>query len=293
MSLDHLSALGLEVEQVENAARFHSAYARTVLSRSDAGRLSLAGQPEAEQADEWNRTVEAASSFRDAAMWSFLLSPQTALGYLAEAGNLYMRAGCGFGFFLSSIARSSTAGSAPEPWMDMMLRLNQERPALSKNSVPEPMRHPQQQTYALLGLAGSVLVDREQRQMLDRMILNSAHRDGVVPVGALGMPIRHFWRLAAMLLEEDEGSAVIRGIIPFLNRYADSVASAQANQYLWQNASSPVDIVDFDVLGIAVFASRKFGSKTLLDSMREVRRRVPSEGAVLLSLAEEVATFDG
>jgi hypothetical protein len=80
------------------------------------------------------------------------------------------------------------------------------------------------------------------------------------PVGSMGLPLWRYWRAAQLLLISDLASLAREILVPLDQRYTDAVTSAQSNRYLWDNAASPVDVVDLEIVGLAVLAVRRFGA---------------------------------
>ncbi|MEW2811906.1 hypothetical protein AB0929_33210 [Streptomyces massasporeus] len=184
-------------------------------------------------------------------------------------------------------------------WIEELARLN--RMEGSRNRDVEDgrtsiatLRHPQQQAYLILSAVSSPIVASQFRAPLGRIILNSPHRVGVTPVGALGTPIRRFWAIAdALTHERKDGSiTVTEHLAEMSQKYAESAELAMANEYCWRNAASPIDIVDVDITGIVVSAARTFGSRALAHSLELRTRNIHPLGRMQLELALE-ATHSG
>jgi len=94
------------------------------------------------------------------------------------------------------------------------------------------------------------------------------HRIGVVPVGALGTPIRRSWDFANHLAGESAGAAAAISA-HLCRRYEECMGLAQVNRPLWGNGASPFDVGDIDIGGIAALAARRFGGEALLNGLRE------------------------
>jgi hypothetical protein len=137
-------------------------------------------------------------------------------------------------------------------------------------------------------------VAEELGQPLRRLALESPHRAGVVPVGALGMPIRRFWAIATAVLDFDDSGMqlVATQISALLAHYAEAIELAMTNDYLWHNAAAPVDVGDIDIMGTFVIASRAFGADPMADALM---RSLPGDGYAAQAQAEmamEVAAAD-
>ena len=70
--------------------------------------------------------------------------------------------------------------------------------------------------------------------------------------------------------------------------YAQSIDSAMANERLWFNAASPVDVGDVDVVGIAMTAARRLGPDLIQPQLRSVMENLDSTARVPLELANEM-----
>jgi hypothetical protein len=129
------------------------------------------------------------------------------------------------------------------------------------------------------------------RSTLYSLVVRSPHYDGVTPVGALGVPIRTLWHMAATMMEPKGDSAervadVIGGLA---RRYDDTMQQAMANDYLWQNAAAPVDVGSFDIASIAMNASRVFGPDRMEGALERVLGGLPSMGRGQIEMALELA----
>jgi hypothetical protein len=132
------------------------------------------------------------------------------------------------------------------------------------------LRYPQQQAYLMLAATGGESVG-QLAETVSAVLDASPHATGVVPVGALGTPIRRLWDVAAHLLARQPGSPeVIAGHLAGMAfRYAEAMSLAQVNTHLWRHAAAPVDVGDIDVAGVAALAAHRFGADTLLGSVRQ------------------------
>lgn len=76
------------------------------------------------------------------------------------------------------------------------------------------------------------------------------------------------------------------------NRYAVSVELARVNSYLWQNAAAPVDVVDMDMLAIAMIAADRYGPNRLRAAVASEQdsREMSFLARTPLDVALEVAT---
>src|SRR5262249_22555072 len=99
------------------------------------------------------------------------------------------------------------------------------------------------------------------------LVVSSPLYDGVVPVGALGVPARSLWHLAASMLQpkHDSVGSLADTITGLSRRYSDSMQQAMSNQYLWRNAAGPVDVGSFEIAALVINACRAFGRGEVRD----------------------------
>jgi hypothetical protein len=146
---------------------------------------------------------------------------------------------------------------------------NGNSPREVQRGLREALRHPQQQAYLLLAGAGSPTAAEAFPDLLRNVMYQSPNRDGVLPVGSLGTPVRRFWAIAQALASGDsyEVNTIGRHLAAMANSYAETMSLAQVNRYVWANAAAPVDVGDLDIAGIAALSARRYGAKPLLESM--------------------------
>jgi hypothetical protein len=266
MAGEHLREMGLAADQVTAAADFLEAYAGTCLLESGLtepippiGAVSPS-EPDRDPEDtSWVPVAEAATALREAGQWMLLLDPPRARDLLARSGNLYSNQGYGYGTFLLAATGWTPQPPAYEPFASWI-------PAISaaiagrESLLPAPLQHPQQQVYAALAGAGLAPVAEQYRSFLEGAI--SSSQSGVVPVGAVGTPVRTFWDIAKTLLSETPlagALTVALHVEAMAQRYRESMTLAQVNNHLWTNVAAPVDVGDVDIAGITAIAARRFG----------------------------------
>jgi hypothetical protein len=158
------------------------------------------------------------------------------------------------------------------------------------HDIPDAMYHPQQQAYLLLTLCANPRIAEQYHSELQTVCWSSPHGQGGTPVGALGIPIRHYWETASALLDRNSQQFVREHMSPFVSRYMDNVLSARSNQYLWDHAASPVDVADVDVIGVVSLAVQRLGRDaiaTQLDDL-ELGFGLPTVGRSLLDIGVEL-----
>jgi hypothetical protein len=267
MSEAHLHEMGLDVERVVDEVDFLEAYAEFTLGELATERA----EPERPDDGRWTSVIDAASAFREAAQWALCFDPVRARRLLDRSGDLFITAEQPFGIYL----RVVSGAWYRDPPLERVAPQLRALEALSRPAdqveivVPEPLLHPQQQAYLMLAAAASPPIASEFRELLREIATTSPHRVGVVPVGALGMPIRRFWRMAIALLglqsgaaadpSQDPADTIATGLVTLAQTYEESVELARTNEHTWVNAAAPVDVGDIDIIGMAVIAARHYG----------------------------------
>src|SRR5262249_53949614 len=131
-------------------------------------------------------------------------------------------------------------------------------------SISAPLLHPQQQAYLLLSTISVIGAIDFPLDRLFGAASRSSHRRGVVPVGALGTPLRAYWDMALQMFERntDRGlNVIVRYLAAMAGAYMNSVDSAMANTRLWFNAAAPIDVGDIDIAAIAMTAANRYGAE--------------------------------
>jgi hypothetical protein len=157
--------------------------------------------------------------------------------------------------------------------------------------TPTPLFHPQQQAYFLL--AAAVMARRLDlpSELLSSVLEQSPHRRGVVPVGALGTPIRTYWNIARNLLGDDAeetAQLVASDLAGMAAAYAEAIDSAMANERLWFNAAAPVDVGDIDTMATALVTAQRLGPELTQAHLRLAMENLRPLARVPLELASEM-----
>jgi hypothetical protein len=256
--------MGLSPDQVTTTMRFLQAYAHTSLRDLQAEiRTAAPGIITADPA--FTVAADAATAFREAGQWALYLDPVRSRQLLFQAGMLYLRIGQPFGAYLLEAVGSR---QQPASYADMLREMTAVQGARDDARIRLPaLRHPQQQAYLMLAACAEERPDRTIGSIMER----SSYANGVVPVGALGTPIRTLWDIARHLFARRTDSAgVIAGhLAAMARRYADAMTLAQVNQYLWAHGAAPVDVGDIDIAGVAALSARRFGVDPILSGLRE------------------------
>ncbi|MFF0161738.1 hypothetical protein ACFYRY_29975 [Streptomyces sp. NPDC005263] len=278
--------LQLDEDQVRTAADFHESYATSVLRGAEA-----ADDPTA-------ALMEAASAYRLAGQWRLLLEGDVndARAVLLRAAGLFTRVGLAYGAYLeASLAPDRVGDRRREAWMDRLLRTGGPRYAERGPESDEPrpdqfLDHVQQQTYLLLACAALTTPGTADAAELRSFAARSPHREGVVPMGSMAMPVRTFWGLAlSMLSPEDESTAYALTLTEMSRAYARTVDLAMANTRTWFNAAAPIDVADLDVTGTMAMAVRRFGPARMRRLLRADTTGLSAVARVPLNLGMRVA----
>lgn len=292
--LDHME---IDRDQAWRAVKFLRAYASTCLQevesaeirssmdRDDAiaeERTGEAGTHAAGMVAAEIPLADAASALREAGQWLLYLDPAAGRDSLRDAAALYSRLGFPYGYYLH-VVTGSWAADPPMPLFKAALEelrhvstpdaegneRDANMPREVERRLKEALRHPQQQAYLLLASAGSPAVAEAFPDHLQDAIYQSPNRDGVLPVGSLGTPVRRFWAIAQALASGDpqEVKTIARHLAAMANSYAETMSLAQVNGYLWANAAAPVDVGDLEIAGIAALSAHRYGAQALLEAM--------------------------
>ena len=162
MSLEHLDTLQLDRDTVAATHNFLVGYAEMCMRESS-------DLPPGERLEErqrvWARRVEAATSYFEAGQWAMISNPEEAMRLWGEAGRLYRELDFGFGYYLWVTTLGSAAadrqGERDFTIADRLFTRLGDLVSTDRRAVglPEPLRHPQQQTYLMLaGAIASVLM---------------------------------------------------------------------------------------------------------------------------------------
>ncbi|MFF5147761.1 hypothetical protein ACFY6U_50025 [Streptomyces sp. NPDC013157] len=261
MTSRSLGLLGLRAEQAGTAADFHEAYGRLV-------------EPDQENAD-FKALVEAASAYRLAGQWRWLVEQDAGVELLLHAASLFTRAGLTYGAYLSASLAPVSHGDQLDSWVERLLRTAGQRHRESEPLVElgledhrpdDILGHVQQQAYLLLACALLTTPGSPQATELRSFATESPHRDGVVPMGSMAMPVRTFWGLAVDMLSPEDSEAARRyaDTLAELSRaYARTVGLAMANTLTWSNGAAPIDVADLDVIGTTAMGTRHFGRRRM------------------------------
>jgi hypothetical protein len=301
--IEDLDRMKIDPDKAFRAARFLRAYASTSLQEAEGSGIPRPVDQENFTADKgFNESraeassgatdtttdrillADAATALREAAQWLLYFDPAAARESLLDAGALYSRLELPYGYYLHVMAGPWAVDPPMSVFAGALEELHQivlpgseptnhdsNRSREAEHALTEALHHPQQQAYLLLASAGSPAVADALHDQLGAMIGHSPNRDGVIPVGALGTPVRRLWAISAALAADrsEEVETIARHLAAMASDYAETMDLAQANSYLWSNAASPVDVGDLDIAGIAALTTRRYGADALLTAMED------------------------
>jgi hypothetical protein len=275
MAERHLELLNLEPGRAQTITDLLESYANT--TERERGSLEEGLEhPELTAEDTerpdiyWMLTMDIAYSLRGAASWAVYFDVGRSFSLLRRAGRLYQDAGLAFGSFLLTVAGRPPLDELPR---DVTLLAQLHGQAISPDAVeiPSSLHHPQQQAYMLLACAGMAQESGSvYRQQLQRIAAESPNRLGVLPFGALGTPVRVPWDVGVHLLQTanpESLNAVARHLAVWCQRYSEVIELAMVNDHLWNHAAAPVDVGDFEVMGIAALSASHFGADEITEAI--------------------------
>lgn len=312
MARRDLEELNLDLSRVRSRTDFLESYANTTgreleqLPRTDTASGASGGR--AEGADgHWILTMEAASALREAASWAVFFDVDRAIMLLNRSGFLYQSVDMAFGSFLLTIAGAPPLDELSSD-IGLLARLHGQDDAAGPATIPDSLHHSQQQAYLLLACAGmadkftdyrrpqAVEESFRYRQTLHAIAVESPIRQGVLPFGSLGIPVRVPWDIAVHLLQENNPESldiVARYLTLLCRRYAETMELATVNDYLWSHVAAPVDVGDIEIIGIAALAAAHFGSEVITASVTRLGVRTEDTSFIPLRLGSEILERSG
>lgn len=270
MAVRHLERLRLSPERARLVTDFLESYANTTgRELENSGPRKAAGDYAGQTDTRWTLTMDMASSLKEAASWAAYFDVDRAIRLLRRAGVLYQQAGLAFGSFLLTVAHSI---QEEELFRDIALlaQLHGQSDMSDAPEIPSALQHPQQQAYMLLACAGMANQLGSYPKRLQAIAAQSPNLQGVLPFGALGMPVRVAWDIGLHLLEENnpESLDVIAGhLAAWCRRYAEAMQLAMVNDHLWDHAAAPVDVGDMEIMGITALSASHFGREQIAEAI--------------------------
>jgi hypothetical protein len=289
------AALALESAAVEARGRFHATYATLGQPRFTPAQLMglLRDGPVAEgpqavvklvsdgeattevprqlndlaaagRRPEWIPTAEAADAWRECAMARLLLNTVTGKRALLRAADNYLLLGLPFGDFLGVAAtgdRRPVAPAAAE--LRSLLTGQTATPALGSETLFDrqyAVQAPAQEVALLLTAVANVgqVPDRDD---VPGLLAEAAQARGSAPVGPTGAVVADWWGAGLALAGLGIGSPAARlALTGFISEVAYAhghlLRIAQLDEFHWQRARSPVDLVDLYLAGLVAISVR-------------------------------------
>jgi hypothetical protein len=260
-----LDTLGVSARVLRGQADFHAAYANALSQArpSDPVWGALVSRD-----DPWRSAAIRASAYRTAAQYAALVDPPAAARLAMRASSAYMEAGLPFGAMMAvGLMGDRTAITTVS--VDRILEMTTGFSALD----------PVQRMYLLLALVGHpVLADVFAKVRRDMVRNLEAHR--LHPVGAHGVPLadhlalastlnateRQQYEAAAPADDVDYPAEVFEHLAVIGRRSAEALRVAQDNDYLWENAAAPVDLVDLEDVAMTGLILNRLGGQLWRDS---------------------------
>ena len=274
-----LESMGIDLESATRRATF--------LSDFGAMRREEAASAEGERRRILD--LESATCLLEAAQWLMATEPSAALDLLDDAGRIYTAHEHSFGLFLRVLA------DATDPVLPVEIRahLSHLRSRADFRDSPAAMTHPQQHAYALLAAAGHEEVAASDANALSEVAMSSPHRNGAVPVGALGLPIRHFWALALAIMGVSDHSGQtqdlsgVTTLAAFVRQHMLVCGSARTVPRLWRHGAADVHPVDLDTVALFSLLCRHREPAELAESVRAHLPELDVTDVTIIEIARE------
>ena len=251
---------------------------------------------------EWVRTAEAADAWRECAMARLLLNTVTGKRALLRAADNYLRLGLPFGDFLGVAATGDRRPVAPAA--------TELRSLLTDQSTSPPrqvetlfdrqfaVQAPAQQV-ALLLTAVSNLDQVPDRDDLPGLLAEAAQARGSAPVGATGAAVADWWGAGLAIAGlATAGPPARLALTRFISEVAYAhgrlLRTAQLDEFHWQRARSPVDLVDLYLAGLVAISVRVLRRAHLPSwEVADDFAGLPPLGRVSVTVGLQLAEDDG
>jgi hypothetical protein len=264
---DHLDRLGLRKDAVASRIRFLTDRANLHRNRAN----------ETDSRDSWRRTAlfgASGSCTVQAASLAILAGEDNADFLLQLAANDYLNAESPYGLVvqslrtpdddLDSLLFNSPAGMWVREIDDAFREsYKEDRKGMAERDIPINLSAPNQQAYLCMALVSARRVAKEYQEPLKRLIHRLRNHPNI-PHGPQGQPldvqldiIEAVFDATVNSLAADQSRA-INALRRLASHYAESIQSAQHNDYLWTNLWSPVDYLDIEIVFAARSAARAF-----------------------------------
>lgn len=275
MNRSDVERLGIDPKQALRNADFYESYARLM-------------ERDVEQSE--TALMEMASALRDAGQWAMPVDRERGEALLTQAGSCWHQLGHGFGSLL--LTAFAPALLSPIDLQDRLAQLldylRGAGPGSRGVELPHALTFPQQQVY--LVIAAACVPGVELPEDLVQISRWPQHAQGVTPVGALGTPIRAYWRIADALFNGNAQVAarlVVEQLAKQAAAYGERIELGRTNKWLWSHGAAPVDLVDLDILSVGVSTARKLGPNLVHRQIVEHTAGLPDLAQLAMSLPAE------
>lgn len=244
--------------------------------------------------------VAEAGALAEVAQTLWFLDPEEAsrqLGYSAES---YARAQLPYGYFLLSFAGRPGRGldalrdSAPRSMLKAMFGEVHESSEQTRIGMTAA-HHPVQQMYLIL----AYLAHRESTlELADALheLLTRMEGHAAIPIGPQSAPMHLYLEIAWTALrmhtaasaeiDDDASSVAILGDLS--TRYHAALSSARRNRYLWDRMSSPVEMIDLDLVGLAAILFGAMGLDAMERTVGKAKHLMPDLAGVPMEWAQQI-----
>jgi hypothetical protein len=281
---DWANLLRTEPTVIQRRVEFFEACAALYPERpAEPDRADRTGDPRA----SWAVLAQRATMLRQAGQFQMLVELERSRSFLLEAALTYVKIGVPYGYFLFA---SFVSQDTPEailvrsaPWLDALRGDEETVVGVERQQPPPPppwfvepgrpmrasaARHPVQQAYLMLALAGDLQARVDTRQAAEDLApLPPA--SATIPIGPQRGPIAEYRRFASLLeelryLPDRERLNPIQWeletlLIDHARRFEESIATAWEDTYHWQALRAPIDVVDLDLAAKAALADAVLG----------------------------------
>ncbi|BAY09172.1 hypothetical protein [Calothrix sp. NIES-2098] len=276
------------IELIESRTRFLESYADEVLEE-----LELFTEP-------WMAEVAAATALTQAAQSAWLLDENRSVDIIERAASHYKHgAGLPYGYFLFSLIsnfRDTMAALLDGPAVSMLEAIvSNEHPVREHLGEYElnSLHYPNQQVYLLLAFLSHREIANEFRYLIESA-LESLNVHGALPMGPHSVPLARYMKIAHLVWSLHSSpenifyGRVRQEISPLLDlgfRYQESIEMAMRNRYLWQQMQSPVEIIDFDSVGLVTIFAGALSPALWEELSYTIQQEIPPLASISLQVA--------
>jgi hypothetical protein len=264
---DHLERLGLQRDNVDARIKFLSNRAKVHRRRAQTS----------EGVDDWQRTASwgaAAYCMAQGASLTMLAGSIDPAAELRQAAEAYLNAELPYGLIVESMSTGEggiedhRSSSLVEIWLGGIDRRFGKSRKEPMDDLPANLSAINQQLYLCMAAMSSARTARAYREPLKRMIDQMKPHPNV-PHGPQSQPLHVQLDIIEPIFDAMAHSAyeghdrAVNALKRLASHYAESIESAQHNQYLWSNLWSPIDYLDLEIVFAARCVARAFSNVNL------------------------------